>query len=379
MAKESKQKQQPVTKKKDSSGKGSGDRLIYPMTTPRGPSTSDGAISRGHRFETKQIDYMKLMIYDPETANPYNYVGQNSRKGNPGRRYNRNQIYKTIYLYLPHDLNETYSTSYEKAALGPFGDIAVEAMRSGDTSKVAEKISSAAGSAKPEVAFNAVANIFNGAAGAFGVDGNMSKNSLAALSSGKVFNPYEETTFKGVNYRSHSFTFDMAPRNPQEARNIQAIIHELRDSMLPGTSGDDSRWLTIPRFFRAEIVRYSPRRSGSDALGEEKLNEPAMMRTLLTFPVNMVLTNMQVNLTPNGQNTSLRADLSGIDYGPAQYRMTLSFDETAFITRDVYNPNNQKTRKKIAAPAADNPQGKSKGGSKSSKDITDAAKQAGNP
>jgi hypothetical protein len=126
--------------------------------------------------------------------------------------------------------------------------------------------------------------------------------------------------------------------------------------------------LTIPRFFRAEIVRYSPRRSGSDALGDEKLNEPAMMRTLLTFPVNMVLTNMQVNLTPNGQNTSLRADLSGIDYGPAQYRMTLSFDETAFITRDVYNANNQKTRKKIAAPAADNAKGAPSGDSKSSKD-----------
>ena len=48
MAKESKQKQQPTTKKKDSSGRGSGDRLIYPMTTPRGPSTSDGGfVSNG--------------------------------------------------------------------------------------------------------------------------------------------------------------------------------------------------------------------------------------------------------------------------------------------------------------------------------------------
>ena len=41
-------------------------------------------------------------------------------------------------------------------------------------------------------------------------------------------------------------------------------------------------------------------------------------------------------MTPNGQNTSLRIGDDGKDYGPAAFRMSLTFDETAFITRSVY-------------------------------------------
>ena len=48
---------------------------------------------------------------------------------------------------------------------------------------------------------------------------------------------------------------------------------------------------------------------------------------------------MSVDLTPDGQLTTLREGASGdnneYDYGPAAYNMTLSFNETAFITKDM--------------------------------------------
>lgn len=309
-----------------------GGRLIYPMQTPRGPNKGDGTINNDRQYRSKVLDYLKLKIYDVERNNPYNYV---KNSGNQGKQ---EQIKDTVYLYLPHDLSETYSTSYDKVALGPFGNIAVDAMRAGaDVDSVIDSIQKGAEAAKPEVAFSAVSGIFNGAASMFQVGGNLNKNQLAALARGQVFNPYEETVFKGVNYRSHNFTFDMAPRNGKEVQNIQKIITTLREAMLPDLSGADNRWMTIPRFFRVELVRYTPNAFAANLNSTGKLGKPDTLSTLLTFPVNMVLTNMQVNMTPSGQNTTLRdVDYSDVDYGPANYRMTLTFDETAFITRNIY-------------------------------------------
>ena len=50
---------------------------------------------------------------------------------------------------------------------------------------------------------------------------------------------------------------------------------------------------------------------------------------------------MNVDLTPSGQNTSLRQGFNELengtleDYGPASYKLSLSFDETAFVTRNM--------------------------------------------
>ena len=58
----------------------------------------------------------------------------------------------------------------------------------------------------------------------------------------------------------------------------------------------------------------------------------------MQFPVKMVLSNMDVNLTPSGQNTSIKDTVGGdrdVDYGPASYKLSLKFDETAFLTRNL--------------------------------------------
>jgi hypothetical protein len=315
-----------------------GARLIYPLQLPRGPrKRGDGSISNRATSSTRSMDYLKFSIYDSEKNNPYTYAGQPGKGGGKAKTGTADQIMKSVYLYLPHDLSETFSTTYDKATLGPFGAAVVEAMKNNDMSSIVDKVQAGANAAKPEIAFSAVSGIFNGLNNFAGTDGSLDKNQMAALAKGKVFNPYQETVFKGVNYRSHNFTFDMAPRNEKEAENIIKIIHALRDAMLPGTSGEAARWLTIPRFFKAELIRYNPNGSSKTAKGGGEISRPETLSTLLTYPVNMVLTNMQVNMTPSGQNSSIRglAD-DGTDFGPASYRMTLTFDETAFITRDMY-------------------------------------------
>ena len=110
--------------------------------------------------------------------------------------------------------------------------------------------------------------------------------------------------------------------------------------MLPGMDGTKNQWLTIPRFFKAALVRFEPAQGQVNSGDNEGrgLGRPATLSRILQFPVKMVLVNMDVNLTPMGSHTSLR-DMTAMkryqDLGPAAYKLTLSFDETALITRNM--------------------------------------------
>ena len=331
-----------------------GSRYMYPMVPPRGPLNNDEDISAGRQWPARNIDYLKLTIYDPEKSSPYTYINNNNTDTNfgtfGGGTASEDAIHASIYLHMPHQLNENYQVRYNKATLGPFGDALATAVNSvgQDSTKtigdITKSVQGGANAAAPQAIFNAISGAFNSASG-LGIDASVSRDQLTGLTKQRVFNPYEETVFEGTNYRSHSFEFDMVPRNPQEVTQIRNIISMLRDSMLPGMDGTVNQWLTIPRFFKASMVRYQPPVAGGDILnGEERLNEPAMLSYIMQFPVKMVLTGMEVNLTPMGSHTSLRdmawggfpmATGDGLDQGPAAYKMTLNFDETAFITRNL--------------------------------------------
>ena len=345
----------------------SSNRLIYPEIPPAGPGSSNDEIKHRAKFETKVMDYLKFTIYDPEHSNPYNYINSERKSQGPGEEgFSVNQgrigfqggrkegdstqgIWRTVYLYLPHQLNEQYSVNYNRQALGPFGNSLLGAASWAEDNIMGEGKGQTAGEFGTELlqagaktrgkqaVFQAITGAFNGASAITG--GSITdKDALAALQKKAVFNPYEETTFKGVRYRSHSFNFDMQPRNYSEMRSIQRIIDCLRHAMLPKKSGENQEWLTIPKFFKTDIVRFTP--SSEGLVGGDRLVRPDTLTKIMQFPVKMVLTDMQLNLTPNGQNTSLRSyDPQGkalnYDYGPGAYKMTLRFDETAFITSDL--------------------------------------------
>ncbi len=340
-------------------------RLIYPEIPPAGPSNSNDGLSDRSRFETKVMDYLKFTIYDPNKQSPYNYIKDRKKsqgsgewsfnskvntkfQGNRVTGDNTTGIWRTVYLYLPHQLNEQYSTNYNRSALGPFGNSLLAGAQwaednimggegggkeIGDGGLSTALLQAGAKTRGKQAVFQAITGAFNGASALTG--GSLAdKDALSALQNKAVFNPYEETTFKGVRYRSHSFNFDMAPRNTSEVNQIQNIIYTLRSAMLPTKTGENDEWLTIPKFFKTDIVRFEPRKLEDESAG---FNKPSTLSMIMQFPVKMVLTDMQLNLTPNGQNTSLKAsgDNKTKDWGPASYKMTLRFDETAFITNDL--------------------------------------------
>ena len=48
------------------------------MVPPRGPLNNDEDISAGRQWPARNIDYLKLTIYDPEKSSPYTYINNNS-------------------------------------------------------------------------------------------------------------------------------------------------------------------------------------------------------------------------------------------------------------------------------------------------------------
>lgn len=320
--------------------------LVFPRVKPVG-TTSNGsreAIGDDMSFPTKAMDYLKIDIYDSKSNNPYSYIGGGASPG----RTSSGRSKESIFLYLPAGLVETYTTKYNQVAVGGGGQAVMQGIKSG-TDGIGNTISSAAEQLKSQLAAQtaaAGANLAN-----LGQT-NLSFNDITALSAKAILNPYEETTFQGTDYRKHNFTFRLAPRSPEDVQAITKIIQTLRVSMLPGKNGSSGgqgalfnaidsgagrgdRWLTIPDFFQLSIVRY---RSSDDEVSTD-MKRPETLSFLMKFPTKCVLTNMSVNMTPDGQLNTLRNGATGdndtYDYGPSAYELTLQFDETAFLTRDM--------------------------------------------
>ena len=299
--------------------------LVFPRVKPLGSSGSSRRSVRDiAQYPTEAIDYLKLSIYEHQSGR-----GQNAD-------YGSGKAEQILYLYLPPGLNEKYSAKYEGKNLGAVGanviDAAGDALGSGGD--VGNSIAKAADAAKPALGFKVGATAINTLVGEVSPYGfNVDSNDLAQLTQGRVFNPYEEMLFKGVQFINHSFKFTMVPKSASDVEVIYKIINTLRASMHPAKSSDNN-WLSIPDKFRAEIVRYVSK--GDDEELGEGTAAGGYMNSLLRFPNTMVLQDMSIDF---GDSTAIRSQIPGsedADFGFAVYNMTLSFQEIKYRTREDF-------------------------------------------
>ena len=300
--------------------------LVFPTSKPLGANNRNSreAIKDDAAFPTRVIDYLKIDIYGHE----------------------HDEIIDTVYLYLPNKLSEKYTAEYKNVTLGPAGAAAVGAAKKivssgGDFEGTSFKgeLKNFAKAAKPSLAFGAGAKAISATVGVTGQGmSSLSGNDLAALTTGKIFNPYEEAIFSGTSFRNHTFSFKMQPKNAQDVQTIYQIIHTFRTSMLPGKDGNN--WLTLPEYFRVAVVRYT------DNGKNETITNPGygagggMLNALMQFPTKMVLKGVDVDLAPDGNYASLQSWSPGnnlTDFGPASYNMTLNFQETQFLTKESFD------------------------------------------
>ena len=142
--------------------------------------------------------------------------------------------------------------------------------------------------------------------------------SLLTRATGNIMNPNMELLFKKPTLRPFEFTFKLAPRSKQEAKQVIGIIRTFKQSMAVIRS-ESNLFLKTPHTYK---LQYKHRNSDHSFLN--KFKECALM-------------NMSVNYTPDGNYATYE------DGVMTAYEMRLSFTEIEPIFNDEYNDDDDKS------------------------------------
>ena len=239
------------------------------------------------------------------------------RTGIAAKANTTTRISDSVAIYLPPNVKDTLSATYNDSATGMLGFAAASALDfSGavgakDFDAAAKALTGGFAGIMGEAAKKSAAAIAEGLAGAEGATG------LVNRVFGQADNPYIEVLFESMGVREFTYNFTFAPKNEQERDDAQEIIQLFRFHMAPELQGGQSRFLTLPSEFDIHYMYI-----GKDGTNGENdyYNKIA----------TCVLTSCDVDYTPG-------AVKSFADGSPTQITMNLTFKETETLTKDKIN------------------------------------------
>ena len=259
-----------------------------------------------------QVDTTKLPSHLGSIVNNFNGIGSivnnfnvtgildTASRGGNLRATNQGSITPyAIYLPVPMNLSSAFNIEYS-----PF-EFGTEAAKLLETS-----IRSITG-----VAAEVASSLFGQAALAT-IPAALSKLSLSAFGAANqvAINPHRQLLFKGVGLRKFDFTYKLVARNVTETQTIDYIIRLLRYYMHPELNG--ALLYTYPSEFDLEFWSI-------DSNGNPVRN------TFLPFISTSVLQDLTVNYSGNKEFSSHP------DGSPVEYELTLKFQETQVLNKNV--------------------------------------------
>jgi len=244
-------------------------------------------------------------------------IRKSDRTGIAAKANTTTRISDSVAIYLPPNVKDTLSATYNDSATGMIGFAAAagldfsSAVGAKDYDAAASALLGGAGTVMVEGAKRSLAAIAETLAGAEGATG------LVNRAFGQADNPYIEVLFESMGVREFTYNFTFAPRNEDETADAQAIIQLFRFHMAPELQGGQSRFLTLPSEFDIHYMYI-----GKDGTNSENdyYNKIA----------TCVLTTCDVDYTPG-------AVKSFADGAPTQITMNLTFKETETLTKDKVN------------------------------------------
>ena len=227
------------------------------------------------------------------------------------------RIKDSIALYLPANVIDTTSATYEDTPTGILGVAANDLIRGIDSFRekdfeLAGKIAGKALRAFSLEAFKRVAGAL-----AEGLSGNDGAIPLANKVFGRADNPFVQVFFNTMGVRTFSYNFNFAPRNEAETAEVQQIIQLFRFHMAPELQGTNSRYLTLPSEFD---IHYMYKAEDGQGYENDYYNRIG----------TCVLENVGTNYTPNGVK-------SFGDGAPTAIKMDLTFREIETLTKEKIN------------------------------------------
>lgn len=269
--------------------------------------------------------------FDGLTATNFDQIGISGRKVKrkkneqsillANRRFNFANVKSkdTICLYMPQKIMFNDQMIYSEEEMGN-AKIALQTAlgKRGAPSALVEK----AGTSK-------ISSLVDSATQAIGL-GPVNIQAVRNATTRTVSNPRREALFKDVGIRSHSFTFEFAPRNSQEAETVLNIIRMLRYHAYPGLLGGGGHFYTFPAefdmtFYTVSRAFNSTAQSGfgqADSFGAVTVNDnlPRMPR--------LALVSVSVDYSNAGDYKTFH------DGKPAFIRLELGFQEMEQLTNE---------------------------------------------
>ena len=147
--------------------------------------------------------------------------------------------------------------------------------------------------------------------------------SLLTRSTGNIMNPNMELLFKKPSLRPFNFTFKLAPRSSNEAKQVVQIIRLFKQAMAPIKSAS-YLFLKSPFTFR---LQYLHRSSPHPFLNRFK---------------ECALQNLTINYAPEGQYATYG------DGVPTAYEMQMQFTELEPVFNDDYEFSDEGTQTSVA-------------------------------
>lgn len=152
-----------------------------------------------------------------------------------------------IKLPIPSNLTDGWKANYSNLTLGSFGGQVEKELGGAGTAAIAAALGKGdlgSLSLKDGVGWRllkagGVAAIRNSAQ-ALGAKLNLDVVGTAEVVAGAAINPHIATTFEGVDFKQHSFSYKLSARSKPESEMISTIIDAFKFHMLPSLSASGS-------------------------------------------------------------------------------------------------------------------------------------------
>ena len=278
-------------------------RKVYETDDASGAGLGDSRTFGKKYFGERARDYVEGFIKKSDGTS-------NNKKGVNSLFNNTRRITDSVSMYLPPNVEESTSAKYDEASTGLAGFLLSSfgnEIKNMDAAAIARKLGGGLEGIAKELTFKAI-----GAAGELvGAEG---LEALSKKAFGEASNPYMEVLFDQMSLRTFTYNFQFAPRNQEEAEEVQNIIQLFRFHMAPELRPNVNRYVGLPSQFDIHYMFLS-----KDGVASEN--------NYYNRIATCVLTDCKVNYTPTGVK-------SFEDGGPVQTTMTLSFKEIELLTKD---------------------------------------------
>ena len=290
--------------------------------TARGPNEPDpvgtkSADARNRWKDNKKTGHENRNLTSAGTNLFESTRNQNALQGLTAQYKTTTRISNSIALYLPANVSDTTSATYDDTPTGILGMAAKDLGSLGEAlfSKDYKAMSEQGGKAIADFSKEAFRRM--GSALAESLSGAEGAIPLANRVFGQADNPFVEVFFNTMDVRTFTYSFNFAPRNKDETAEIQQIIQLFRFHMAPELQTGNSRYYTLPATFD---IHYMYKAENGNGYENDYFNRIG----------TCVLQNVTTNYTPNGVK-------SFGDGAPTQITMSLQFKETEVLTKSKIN------------------------------------------